>query len=508
LEVAKIYNPENFVEVFGTTDGGLQKILVLAMSPHPVRAVGASFSERNLWSFLQVSLKEPINGGRMKDMQKYGLIDLPRAGNGAVYVRISKFVLYSLVKQYSVLEQILQGRVAPTAMDAKYLPKGVDLSDCLRTCRSYYEDHEELVQLLSWLVSYFGWLLLERRPAATLASLRPGAIWLGEAAAGQAVLKAMEDAAAAVKEAGEKARIAGATHSDAKEMMSEARYKAALSATMLLVERQKVRANAAKGTAGFCQHGAAALDGWVRLPDGTFYLMQCKGKETGAGVGQPGGDEPRAAGELVGYWKHMLEVAGKGYPLYDYEHSRERKKRPPPRAEPLAVRAFELLSAASSAPNVAKLWSANAQEQQEARNHIEGQVGLKDRVSLVLIAREQLYQALGPIFGGIAARCVAERKVCDEDVAVEEEEAVPAKRRKESSKYAAKRRQGAELSNTAAAGASEQEEREAAAKRSKSIKGPGTTREVAKTSQVKNAFVERRSKGKSKAERMADAKTF
>ena len=133
---------------------------------------------------------------------KYGLVSTevaPRPGR-RIFLRMSTFLLrhFLKVRNPKLLEEFF-------AFDkrslASAMPVGLDLHDnVLITCRSHTDKTQAVVQLLSLLVTCTALLLLEEGPRPlTLASLRPGAEVLGNAAQAEKVLAAMTKAAEEVQ---------------------------------------------------------------------------------------------------------------------------------------------------------------------------------------------------------------------------------------------------------------------------------------------------------------------
>ena len=108
-------------------------------------------------------------------------------------------LLRIIVEHEHLLERILTG--GEDTLPEGVLPKGIVLSNLLRTCRRYDTDTQEAVQL----VSLHAWLVMESQPDAavpTLLTLRPSAAVLGSRETAARVLPSLAAAAAAVDAAG------------------------------------------------------------------------------------------------------------------------------------------------------------------------------------------------------------------------------------------------------------------------------------------------------------------
>ena len=340
--------------------------------------------------------EEPVNGGVVRDIRKYGLIDPQPTPDGRVKLVMSKPLLRLVLEESKALEKVLT--LGGTTLPPNALPKSAleaeegketSLSNLLATCRGYDPNTGESVQLVSWLVAMYSWLLLEHRPSRTmsLAALRPGAGVLGNKAVAEieprvftAALRAVDDAGVA---AFKKAVAEGLGAEAAAVAKTEARSETALSHCPRLVSRTR-QLNV--GEAAIMGTHEEADDASVSLPE-LALIMQAKCKMSGVAAAQPGGDESMGPGLVVQYLNAMAEK---------------------PRGEIEGELALELLTF-SRAPSVVTVLTASTVDldqrvKKAAATLAELEVKLGDKCGVV-ITREGLSSALGDIFGGIAARC-------------------------------------------------------------------------------------------------------
>lgn len=391
--------------MLGHSEAALLKLTLLALSPFSV-GLGGSFSRvislklthPIFISDVQVSAKEPVNGGVVGNIRKYGLIDPQPAPNDRVKLVMSKPLLRLVLDESKALEKVLT--LGSTTLPPNALPKSAleaeadteetSLSNLLATCRGYDFNTGESVQLVSWLVAMYAWLLLEHRPSRTmsLAALRPGAGVVGNKAVAEteptvftAALRAVDDAGVA---AFKKAVADGLGDEAAAIAKTKARAETALSHCPRLVSRTtqlRVGEAVITGTHETADDAAVALDGLA-------LIMQFKGKMTGVAAAQPGGDESMGPGLVERYLKAMAEK---------------------PRDEMKGELAMELLTF-SRAPSVATVLTASStagldqRATKAAATFAELEVKLGRKCGVV-VTREVLSSALGDIFGGIAARC-------------------------------------------------------------------------------------------------------
>jgi hypothetical protein len=399
------YNIATLRKMLGHSDATLLKLTLLALSPFTV-CLGGSFSHVIFFKFthpifiadVQVSAKEPVNEGVVEDIRKYGLIDPQPAPYGRVKLVMSKPLLRLVLDESKALERVLTlGRftlppnaLPPSALEAEAGKAETSLSNLLATCRGYDSNTGESVQLVSWLVAMYAWLLLEYRPSATmsLAALRPGAGVVGNKAVAEteppvftAALRAVDDAGVA---AFKKAVAEGLGDEAAAIAKTGARAETALSHCPRLVSRTtQLRAGEAVITGTHEKADEAA----VALTD-LALIMQFKGKMTGVAAAQPGGDESMGPKLIETYLKAMAEKS---------------------RGEIKGELAVELLTS-SRAPSVATVLTTSStagldhRATEVAAKFAELEVKLGDKCALV-VTREVVSSALGDIFGGIAARC-------------------------------------------------------------------------------------------------------
>jgi hypothetical protein len=321
-------------------------------------------------------------------MAKYGLLDLPVAGPGRVHVRLSKPLLRLLVAETHLLEDLLFGRAQGTQPPVGFIPGEINLQDLLRTCRQYHADTQEVVQLVSLHISYLAWLLLRDRP---MPFLRPGAMTFGS-------IKAFQDRmiAAAVEVDAAPARSAEAlNHIPHLTMRSQ---PPAVSSQQPAASSQQPVASASS-QAAFMPEGATGTDAWSF--NGKYHF-QGKGQEAGGAAGRSGGDSELQPAAVLKIFEKMSKV----------------------KTGDSAI--CELLSTKSPSPSLlgvtAKRGTRTEKEEkskpvQKALIRLEA---LPINTAVVLLTRQCLKQAMGPIFGGIAARCSREDE--DDEVGDEEDE--------------------------------------------------------------------------------------
>lgn len=292
-----------------------------------------------------------------------------------------------------------------TAPSVKSLLRGatgkVILKDLFKTCRNYHGDTEEVVQLLSFLNACAAYVLLtpaSRPELKSLADLRPAAQVIGDVAAlveAAEVLKMeakmVDEASVEQRKAYEaaaklvetlRARLDMGRTKERENELSDARLRLKDASSAYVARRHEAflrlsaRELCVRGEPTGHLHRHAALtearttgvDAWVCFGV-KVYTMQCKGQETGAGAGQPGGDgsfEPKDVVVAMKMFVRWLQAQGDG--------------------EDRHVAALELLTTkrmtdASKASAVA---------------------GARP---VVVVARDALLTSLGLVFGGIAARC-------------------------------------------------------------------------------------------------------
>jgi len=343
---------------------------------------------------------------------KYGLVSTKAdpADDSRIFLRMSNFLLRHFLKTEKTLEEMF-------AFDkwslASAMPVGLDLHDnVLITCRSHTDKTQAVAQLLSLLVTCTALLLMEEGPRPlTLASLRPGAEILGDAAQAEKVLAAMTEAAREVKEAGDFA------FSDTREVLSKkrkakvrARHTAAIAQAVKLVAPADAP-GAATTAALFHALNFPGFDMWAQLHDG-LYLGQSKGaadplkrdsvayteastwleKMVNVASGRAAGEKDEGQGQGQGQRKGQRKAKGKGKGRPALASLGESGK------QPLGL---ELLVARHISP------SCLAKMQAQVKNEPH---------CILVIDKERLTTALGPIFGGIAARCI-EKAEGDDDAA-------------------------------------------------------------------------------------------
>lgn len=295
---------------------------------------------------------EPVNGVTAANALKYGLVNTvtdPK-DETRIFVRMSKFLLRVALSQTLETLGILQAT----------MPKGIELSSIFRTCRTYMDKTQEVVQVVSLLVTYFVLLLVESPPPLTLASLRPGALMLGHEARAHQELTALAKASAYVRKAAQRT----GDENSAKKLYGR-HQEAAKHAVKLVPPVDEI---ALPNTAAlFLSKVFPGFDIWIRFGM-HVYLGQCKG------VLKPEKDRKVKYSEAKVWLQKMFQATEKKIALPTgcaYLGSELLVARPVP-ADCLKKMRVQLSGASSC---------------------------------IVFISKAELKTALGPIFGGIAARC-------------------------------------------------------------------------------------------------------
>jgi hypothetical protein len=305
-------------------------------------------------SLFKVLKTEPVNGVTAANALKYGLVNTvtdPKDGT-RIFVRMSKFLLRVALGQTLETLGILQAT----------MPKGIELSSIFRTCRTYMDKTQEVVQVVSLIVTYFVLLLVESPPPLSLASLRPGALILGDEARAHQELKALAKASENVRKVVQRAGYENST-----EKLNQWRTEAAKHTVKLVPPVDEI---APPNTAAlFLSKVFPGFDIWTCFGM-HVYLGQCKG------VLKPAGDDRK-----VTYSSEAKVWLEKMFQAFE-------KKIAMPTG--CACLGFELL--------VARPVSANCLKRM--RQQLSG-----TNSCIVFISKAELKTALGPIFGGIAARC-------------------------------------------------------------------------------------------------------
>lgn len=353
-----------------------------------------AFLLRRIYSFIlpinQVRADEWINGFQARSMLKYGIVHLQSktSNSNTFYVRVSKPLLRIGVRRLCLLQTLLLGD--PTDL----LPDGVILDSHLKTCREYPAGTQETVQVISLLVSQLAWLLLEHRPPPTLLGLRPGAKVYGPSASEATTpLQFLLDAARVVDEAGRVAArtTAAGPRGESLAASAEARHQTACEQVtklrapgLIMIDR----------TAAIALTGTIAIDGWLCFRENSASLLtQSKVKMTGVAAGKSGGDSPLTAANARSFISKMQDVADKGLEFaYREQH---RTLHLPARKPVEGLIGLELLTAQKAGTCLDDAMKARVTTPDVSQ----------PSVPVLFITRDVLLQALGPIFGGIAARC-------------------------------------------------------------------------------------------------------
>lgn len=305
-----------------------------------------------------MSWAEPLNGSNLQESRKYGILNLELVDETLYRVRLSRPLLRILTQGSKFFEHLLH-HMAPTA-----LLNGMNPNDLLRTCRPQFDREVEVVQLLSWVVTYYTWLIMEDRTLSprrvSLHDLRPGAQWSGgDCPSATALMKA--------------ARGAVNTFANGMKPGTElitTRHDIAVKYLPALVARvSKVK----PGAMGLSADKEAALDAWcyptAGANNGFVLLMQAKGVTKGSAAGMAGRTGVIEDTKLTSY----VTKAAEAWAVWS-------KKSEPAPVEVV----LELL------------------ENHGANRALEPTGPLH---AVAFISQNELKTALGYVFGGIAARC-------------------------------------------------------------------------------------------------------
>jgi hypothetical protein len=243
---------------------------------------------------------EPVNGSTLSESRKYGLLSLEPIGDSKYEIRLSRPLLRILVEGSKFFEKIFGDSLQC------YL-NNIDPPTLLRSCRGQYDREVECAQLMSWLVSYYAWLVLEDRPPASLRSLRRGALMTGPD--DQDVMNVMMAAAAEVDAAGQAAKHKQTNGSARGRLaITKARHLKAVELLPRLVTRTNTPS---PGSAALSDRSGPGYDGWVMPTIGQLMALvvyQAKGVMTGPGAGTAGGDE-RITTSMVEAYVHKMYQA-------------------------------------------------------------------------------------------------------------------------------------------------------------------------------------------------------
>lgn len=343
-------------------------------------------------AYFKVLQDEPINGVTAGEALKYGIVSTAEHAykRGHIFIRMSKFMLRIIIESEGILQEVLFGPASETAALAETFPQGVTLEDIFLTCREYKNKTQEVVQLISLLVTHLTLLLVERdRPSLTLDNLRPGAMVFGEKRLACQRLEALTLVAQlSVQQAGDAAFMRPGAPTDKMNAKTEARHKEALKHAIILVAMNDT-VGQLNTAALFEKINFPAFDMWACFCT-AVYLGQCKGTENPL---NPREVKPAEAMEWVTKMQNVAigKLANGNEPT---------TKHPAPLILPAGMQplCFELLVAR---PASRDFYSIMAEQ------------GSGWSTCVVVITQDQLKRALGPIFGGIAARC--EEKLVAQD---------------------------------------------------------------------------------------------
>jgi len=323
-------------------------------------------------------------------------VSTAEASNNRIFIRMSKFLMRVIMKTTKLETLLLGNNVdicsalparAPASARGRVPARGtLTFENIFQTCRDYKGDLQEVVQLVSLLVTHLAWLLIHKeQPPPTLATMRPGAIVIGCRSRAEQEIVAFAAAAAAVN-----AAPLNLSHlHDA-----EARHKVALEHAAKLMS-QSNRLGDPNTAAIVCRRNFYGVDVWARFPP--TYIGQSKGTD------EPDNSRQVTAFDAKIWVKKMLNVA------------RDREWLSGTTTAPLAgtrkKRTTGKLGRTVSSDDLLGLELLVARPVHDDVVHeldafLQAETHDDDETECVLvISKQQLMSALGPIFGGIAARC-------------------------------------------------------------------------------------------------------
>lgn len=317
-----------------------------------------------------------MNGITAGEALKYGLTSTVKGPDGRIFIRMSTFLLRVVLAELDFSKLLLDKHVQL----ADTLPPGTKWEELFKTCRRYKDKTQEMLQLISLLVSYLTWLLLEEKPPACLATLRPGARLLGNTALAYEQLGLLAQADEEVKKAGNIAYATGAHDKMAAKL--KARHNKAVELAVKLVKLSDTIGDSNKA-ALFARLNHPAFDMWARLDHVRTLLAQSKG------VKDPLSRPVVNCAEAKKWVRKMLTWARRNSKMKGKQRSEKR------------LVAFELLVARPVSEDVTAELSLYLEEESPSDGANE---------LLIMITDKEIKTALGPVFGGIVARCVGEEE--------------------------------------------------------------------------------------------------
>ena len=250
-------------------------------------------------------MREPINGCSVRDLPKYGIVQI----NASDWVRKTRVTMSKVLLRVILFEQCGGAREdgSSDGDDAWYAPP----DEVLRTVRDYSGDVQELAHIWSFAMNFnaLAHVRLPRKaslPAdlkgvkpdpVTMAALRPGAVLL-EPEGTSLLAKELR----VEREEGTKApkpeslmRVVTPLRKKDKDTV-EITNRVALHD---IVNQERFKA-------GLTTAGSKGIDAWARVGEDKVVLFQSKGQQKGSAVGQPGNDAVLTPKDLHDYIKSLM----------------------------------------------------------------------------------------------------------------------------------------------------------------------------------------------------------
>ena len=253
-------------------------------------------------------MREPINGCSVRDLPKYGIVQI----NASDCVRKTRVTMSKVLLRVILFEQCGGAREdgSSDGHDAWYAPP----DEVLRTVRDYSGDVQELAHIWSFAMNFnaLAHVRLPRKaslPAdlkgvkpdpVTMAALRPGAVLL-EPEGASLLTEELEV---------EKYEDTGTPKVESLMRVICPLKKAKDKRTIEIMNRVPLHdiVNQERFTAGLTTVGSKGVGAWARVGKDKLVLFQTKGQqeETGSAVGQPGSNAVLQPGKLHEYIASLM----------------------------------------------------------------------------------------------------------------------------------------------------------------------------------------------------------
>ena len=251
-------------------------------------------------------MREPINGCSVRDLPKYGIVQI----NASDCVRKTRVTMSKVLLRVILFEQCGGAREdgSSDGHDAWYAPP----DEVLRTVRDYSGDVQELAHIWSFAMNFnaLAHVRLPRKaslPAdlkgvkpdpVTMAALRPGAVLLepeGTSLLTEELRVEREEGAKAPKPES-LMRVVTPLRKKNDGTIEIKVHRVALHDIV----------NQERFTAGLTIAGSKGIDAWARVGEDKLVLFQSKGQQNGSAVGQPGNNAVLYPGELHKYIASLM----------------------------------------------------------------------------------------------------------------------------------------------------------------------------------------------------------